>query len=147
MKHLKLYEQFDENDPFGEEDWNRKLSLTYIYEVFSKYLLPLGKLLGSKSLNRMRLPDDLFIFNANIFADEYGKIWWGDLNLTKDKDNLIEISKELGIDLYILSEMDGRFGLENRIDFKEASMWDTINGLSEKMKKYFDENLLLKRNN
>ena len=56
-----------------------------------------------------KYPDNEVYFNANIFTLEEGKIWYGDLDLTLDESNLTKIAKELNVDIYILSEMDGRF--------------------------------------
>jgi hypothetical protein len=52
-------------------------------------------------------------FNSNIFVLGEGKIWYGDIDVTKERDKLENIAKEIGKDLYILREMDGRFGNEN----------------------------------
>ena len=58
--------------------------------------------------------DDLIIFNANVLMPNYGKVWYGDLNLTEDYKILKKISESLNTTLYILWEMDGRFGEENK---------------------------------
>jgi hypothetical protein len=63
---------------------------------------------GSKSGYRKRFPDHEVYFNANIFT-ENGKIWHGDLDLNLDSEKLQNLANELQTDLYILSEMDGRF--------------------------------------
>ena len=48
------------------------------------------------------------ICNANIFNSKAMKIWFGDLDMEKDRDALLKLSKRLGL-LYILYETDGRF--------------------------------------
>ncbi|HAM51833.1 MAG TPA: hypothetical protein DCP92_14540 [Nitrospiraceae bacterium] len=48
------------------------------------------------------------IFNANLFNKEARKIWYGDLEIERDREALLKLSEELG-PLYILWEMDGRF--------------------------------------
>ncbi|MDA8091925.1 MAG: hypothetical protein M0Z52_12305 [Actinomycetota bacterium] len=48
------------------------------------------------------------IFNANIFDSRAKKIWFGDLEIERDRVALLKISNELG-HLYILYEMAGRF--------------------------------------
>lgn len=53
------------------------------------------------------------IWNANIVTKERGKIWYGDINITKDGANLKQIANELGETLYVLRESDCRFGTEN----------------------------------
>jgi hypothetical protein len=48
------------------------------------------------------------IFNANIFNAKAKKIWFGDIEIERDKEALLKLSRKLG-PLYILWEMDGRF--------------------------------------
>lgn len=52
------------------------------------------------------------IFNANIISPSKGKIWYGDINLTKEGNILKEIAEELGETLFVLREMDCRFETE-----------------------------------
>jgi hypothetical protein len=58
-------------------------------------------------------PDNEVYFNANIFVLGEGKIWYGDLDVTKDIEALQNVASRIGSDLYILREMDGRFENEN----------------------------------
>jgi hypothetical protein len=58
---------------------------------------------------------------------DYGKVWYGDLNLTQDYILLKSIAESLDTTLYILWEMDARFGEEMKpIDelIKKAA-WNT----------------------
>jgi hypothetical protein len=48
------------------------------------------------------------IFNANIFNSRARKIWFGDLEIERDKEALLKLSQKIG-PVYILYEMDGRF--------------------------------------
>ena len=66
----------------------------------------------SKSSYCKSYPDNFVVFNANIITEKSGKVWYGDLDITKDEEILSIISKELREDLYILYEMDCRFGTE-----------------------------------
>lgn len=76
--------------------------------------LNLGRMIShSKSGYRDKFPDNEVYFNSNIFVLGEGKIWYGDIDLTKEKDKLENIAKQIGKDLYILREMDGRFENEN----------------------------------
>jgi hypothetical protein len=70
---------------------------------------------------------DLIVFNANVLMPGYGKVWYGDLNLTKDYIILKSIADSLDTTLYILWESDGRFGEENKpIDeLIKKSVWNT----------------------
>ena len=82
---------------------------------------------GSKSIYRKEHPKDLAIFNANVFMKDVGKVWYGDLNLTEDYVILKSIAESLDTTLYVLWEMDARFGKEKKpIDelIKKAA-WNT----------------------
>ena len=69
---------------------------------------------GSKSVYKSSKPKDLVIFNANVFMKDVGKVWFGDLNLTEDYVILKSIADSLDTTLYVLWEMDGRFGEEKK---------------------------------
>lgn len=68
----------------------------------------------SKSAYRQRYPDHITIFNANIFTEEEGKVWYGDLDLTVERERLTEVARASQRTLYVLREMDGRFGNEEQ---------------------------------
>jgi hypothetical protein len=70
----------------------------------------------SKSQYREKYPENEIYFNCNVFVLGEGKIWYGDLDVTKDREALEKIASEIGKDLYILREMDGRFENENLDD-------------------------------
>lgn len=57
-------------------------------------------------------PDNIIIFNANVAIVGYNKFWYGDLDLTVDKDLLLKCSKEIGKPLYIFYEFDLHFQYE-----------------------------------
>ena len=82
---------------------------------------------GSKSVNKSSKPKDLVIFNANVFMKDMGKVWYGDLNLTEEYMVLKSIAESLDTTLYVLWEMDGRFGKEKKpIDeLIKKSAWNT----------------------
>lgn len=71
---------------------------------------------ASKSSYRNLNPNNEVYFNCNIFVLGEGKIWYGDLDVTKDLEKLEDIARNLGKDLFILREMDGRFGNEELVD-------------------------------
>ena len=70
---------------------------------------------------------DLIVFNANVLMPGYGKVWYGDLNLTEDYEVLKNIGKTLNSTLYILWEMDARFGEESKPlnELLDKSVWNT----------------------
>ena len=82
---------------------------------------------GSKSVYKSSKPKDLIIFNANVFMKDMGKVWYGDLNLTEEYMVLKSIADSLDTTLYVLWEMEGRFGKEKRpIDeLIKKSVWNT----------------------
>jgi hypothetical protein len=85
------------------------------YVLFATNNLTMGRMIApSKSEYCQEHQGDLIIFNANIITKKHGKIWYGDLNITLDFDNLKNVADYLNEDLYILMEGDARFGYENQ---------------------------------
>lgn len=85
-----------------------------INETFTSHGLHTARMISySKSTYRQRNPENEVYFNANIFVLGEGKVWFGDLDVTKDRETLQSIATEIGKDLYILRELDGRFENEN----------------------------------
>jgi hypothetical protein len=76
-----------------------------------------GKMISwSKSGYRNENPENLAIFNANIIEKTekgYEKIWYGDIDITLDYEKLIQISKVLDTEIFVLYEMDARFDRES----------------------------------
>jgi len=108
-------------------DYNKKQK---IRKLFSEKGLPEGICFGSKTSYKERHQGNDVIFNSLIYlskpyhdllaegeldfsfigcSDNYGKleeyqIWHGDLDLTKSKNKLEEIAKQLGEDLVVTNE-------------------------------------------
>ena len=61
------------------------------------------------------------VFNANLCIDE-GKVWYGDIDVTKSKNDLQEIADKTGKKLYVLFEMDGRFDNEDNPQLSRAAV-------------------------
>ena len=92
------------------------------HEVISQTLGFPGRMIsGSKSGYHKNYPNNLVIFNADVCTDR-NKIWYGDLDLTLDKEKLSLLAVALGQDLYVLYEMDGRFENEKAPILKAASV-------------------------
>jgi hypothetical protein len=86
-------------------------------QAFLNNGLMTGRLIGySKSAYREQHPENEVYFNCNIFILGEGKIWYGDLDVTRDEETLKAIAGDLGKPLYILRESDGRFGNEELSD-------------------------------
>lgn len=78
-------------------------------EILIKHLgYPGAMISASKSGYRDRRPKNLVIFNSNVCVG-LEKVWWGDIDITLSKDNLIGLSIELNDVVFVLYEMDGRF--------------------------------------
>ena len=88
--------------------------------LFDKYKLLTGRMISaSKSSYREKHPEHKVYFNANVFVNG-AKVWFGDLDLTLDREKLQKIADEAGESLHILKEMDGRFGKETNPDLTLA---------------------------
>lgn len=77
---------------------------------------------GSKSAYSDSHKQNVPIFNANLCTKLRGKIWFGDLDLTLDKDKLATLAIELNEDIYVLRELDARFENEAAPKFEEAAI-------------------------
>lgn len=68
---------------------------------------PPGRMIsGSKSGYVRNNPGCEAYFNARVCAIGEGIIWWGDLDLAKDRPMLDSVSRKLEKKLYILRESD-----------------------------------------
>ena len=109
-------------------DFKPDVLIEEIQQHFESHGFNIARMIGgSKSIYRKEYPKDLAIFNANVFMKDVGKVWYGDLNLTEDYVILKSIAESLDTTLYVLWEMDGRFGEENKpIDeLIKKSAWNT----------------------
>jgi hypothetical protein len=69
-----------------------------------------GRMIGfSKTYYRRAFPDNLIVFNANLIVDGK-KVWYGDVDVSIDHDKLKAIALKIYRPVYLLTEMDGRFG-------------------------------------
>ena len=109
-------------------DFKPDMIVEDIQQYFESHSLYVARMIGgSKTGYCTEHSDDLIVFNANVLMPGYGKVWYGDLNLTEDYLVLREISECLNTTLYVLWESDGRFGEENK-PFNELigkSVWNT----------------------
>ena len=109
-------------------DFKPSVAVQEVQQVFEAYKFYNGRMIGgSKSGYRNMHPDDLIIFNANVLMPGYGKVWYGDLNLTEDYLVLKDIAQNLNTELYVLRESDGRFGEEDKSldELIKKSVWNT----------------------
>ena len=109
-------------------DFKPPKSINDIQQIFKSHDFYNGRMIGgSKWQYSKKHPEDLIIFNANILMPGYGKVWYGDLNLSQDYKILKRISKCLNETLYILWESDARFGNENNPteELIKKAAWNT----------------------
>ena len=96
-------------------DFKPSVSVQEVHQYFDAYNFNNGRMLGGSKMGYSgQHPDELIVFNANVLMPGYGKVWYGDLNLTEDYLVLKDIAKSLNSTLYVLWESDGRFGDENK---------------------------------
>jgi hypothetical protein len=109
-------------------DFKPSVPVQEVQQFFEAHNFFDGRMIGgSKSHYHKEHPDDLIVFNANVLMPGYGKVWYGDLNLTEDYLVLREIAQNLNTDLYVLWESDGRFGLEMKPlnELFDKAVWNT----------------------
>lgn len=89
---------------------NRSADSISAYNVASGILGHCGRMIsGSKSLYNRQHPKNVVVFNANVCTRSRGKIWYGDLDVTRDERKLMELAAALDEDVYVLHEHDARF--------------------------------------
>lgn len=82
--------------------------------IFAVNNLMLGRIITRhKGEYAAEHPGELVIFNANVIVPSKGKIWYGDINVSEDFENLKNVADKLGEDLYILMENDARWGTQD----------------------------------
>ena len=109
-------------------DFDGKYRPQDIIKIFETYDFYDGRMIGnSKHAYRKHNENHLIVFNANIVIEKYGKIWYGDLDLTNDYLTLKNIANCIGSIMYVLYEMDARFGEENNSTkiLINKSIWNT----------------------
>jgi hypothetical protein len=109
-------------------DFEPTVSALEVQQFFEAHGFHVARMIGgSKSHYCKEHEGSLIVFNANIIMPGYGKVWYGDLNLTEDCEVLKSIANSINVPLYVLSEMDARFGEEMKsiTDLIEKALWNT----------------------
>lgn len=75
---------------------------------------------GSKSTYWKNYPKNLVMFNANVVVEGIGKVWHGDLDITRDEALLVRLAELIDREVYVLQEMDGRFENEAKPKINKA---------------------------
>jgi len=91
-------------------------SMDYPNAVICLNIAHMGRMIsGSKADYARKHPQNIVVFNANVLVDGK-KVWYGDLDVTKDEKKLQKCADTIGKNLYILPEMAARFDKENKPD-------------------------------
>ena len=112
-------------------DFKPTMSVMEIQKNFSAFGFHDARIIsGHKWDYQTEHEEDLIIFNANVLMPGYSKVWFGDLNLTEDYLVLKDIAESLDTTLYVLWEMDARFGEETKPlkELLDKAVWDTTEG-------------------
>ena len=109
-------------------DFKPTVSVLEVQQFFEAHGFYMARMIGGAKWQYSELhPEDLVIFNANVIMPGYGKVWYGDLNLTEDCETLKSIANSINVPLYVLKEMDARFGEEMKsiADLIKKAVWNT----------------------
>lgn len=83
------------------------------YETAQAILGPPGRMLTlSKENFERRHPTRAVAFNANVCTRAHGKVWFGDIDLTREDHLLAQLAAILGEAVYVIRERDARFASE-----------------------------------
>ena len=121
FKTIKLEGQYP-------SDFKPTVSVLEVQQFFEAHGFYMARMIAGAKWQYSELhPEDLIIFNANIIMPGYGKVWYGDLNVTKDFVILKSIADSINVPLYVLTEMDARFGEEMKsiAELIEKAVWNT----------------------
>ena len=95
-----------------------------LFDVAEKVLGRCGRMLSmSKSAYSNNNTGNIIVFNSNVFIKQgkkYQKIWYGDIDVTREVSNLAELADQLKTSVYVLREMDGRFENEKKPKIENA---------------------------
>jgi hypothetical protein len=100
-------------------------NLPEVAALIESHLGPHGRMIsGSKTAYSRRYPSRLVVFNANLLVAGL-KLWWGDLDLSEDAPRLRRLARELGDELHLLYEHNGRFHGRDRTPLVEKYVYWT----------------------
>lgn len=80
-----------------------------------------GKLLsGSKSSYSKSHPKNIVFFNGNVYGSDGRKLWYGDIDLTRDGKNLKYLAHQLQESIYVTAEQPFRWEAQTKESLEEA---------------------------
>lgn len=105
---------------------------TSAVEISERLLGGCGRMItASKARYAEKHHDHVVVFNGNLCTRGRGKIWFGDLDLTKDEPLLLELAAALADSIYVLEERDSRFATEHAPRFENHLLKISANGTIE----------------
>lgn len=111
------------------------ISIKVTHMIDTKILEIPGRMLShSKSVYRSANPGHLVFWNANLFADSE-KVWWGDIDLTMDRENLKTLAKDNGCTIQIFMESDGRNEQDDYSSFADKFVYKVSSDGTEEIGK------------
>ena len=109
--------------------------------IIEKRLGDVGNVLSSnRTRYRKTHPNNLIIFNSNIIIDNQ-KLWTGDIDITISNDDLIDISRIMNKDVYILFGADKRLKNDDTDTDKYCVVMYSPDGthrLNNRLTKFYD---------
>jgi hypothetical protein len=76
-----------------------------------------GRLISfSKSSYRNDHPANIIAFNASIFTKSNGRIWYGDLDITLDEEDLKQLAVQINETVYVLRESVANLKSDDKLD-------------------------------
>jgi hypothetical protein len=96
--------------------------MSNVTELLKEQNLHIGRMI---SASKSGPKSHVCVWNANIITKSQGKVWFGDLDLTRDGAKLQIVADTIGERLYVLREHDCRFNTENDPieELIERSVW------------------------
>jgi hypothetical protein len=89
----------------------------YVKNTGDMFRFP-GRLL---SMSKTAPKGHVCVWNANIVTENKDKVWFGDLDLFDDVEDLQWYADDLGLTIYVMKEMDARFLREGEeVDLSRA---------------------------
>ena len=95
-----------------------------LFDVAENIMGRCGRLLSmSKSAYSNNRQGNIVVYNGNLFIKQdkkYQKIWYGDIDVSREILNLTKLADKLKTTVYLLREMDGRFENEAKPKIEKA---------------------------
>lgn len=109
---------------WGEWDCpkEKKMDSKKRMEIVDELLGPPGKMLSqSKSAYSGKHPKSIVYFNGNVYDQDGNKLWYGDVDTTRQAKDLQAIALRIGERIYVTSESPFRWENQTTKTLEEAA--------------------------